>query len=530
MFYGIEAVRPLENQLPVFVTSVYGEAYSPFIFAHLFSLQRHYPDAKKHVFWQEVPSSRIIMLSNSFPIVTFTEVNEAITGPTHQRIASKLDLWAKACYFYPDKPICFLDCDTVLVRPISDVLSNEFGEDVDALFTWKDEVFPLNTGVFIIRSGQVGALIVEEWNRRTKAILSNRKRCDTGISISGAPDQHALREIIGWANYDRSIDVSLQGRSLKFRGVECKYLNEGQCKPISEETHIIHYKSGWHRILLDRSGYHQHRPQTECSEMWEYYQRLERGVQEHSVKEFILQCCAKSIGVFGKITDAPDSAPGKIDFAGRLALYALSQCFHLNTIFVIAKELPSPVVEELRHLLKTVPIEIIPIPVSVDKKGLRAPFQEATKTGRARGLLTRPRHFSGTNLAILFDGFTPEEAMWVIDRLPPRSGEAAALFLCGTNLTESSKTLLLSRFRQTFFMEAAVYTELLEKLSSSEKNASAEQFVKAQSNQPSMAIAFPFRTELYRDARHSLRQFIRSVAHRLLRRSSQIIAAYKSRL
>jgi len=82
--------------------------------------------------------------------------------------------------------------------------------------------------------------------------------------------------MIGWVNYDRVIPVSIDGQVFLFKGVNCIELNEIRCTSITNKTHIIHYKAGWHPILFKRSAFTVNRPKDLCLEMFSYYNEQDR--------------------------------------------------------------------------------------------------------------------------------------------------------------------------------------------------------------------------------------------------------------
>ncbi len=252
----------------VFVTTVYGIKYLAFLRPHLYTVSRCHPGASELVLWQDIPDSEIRLLASAFPHCVFLPVEEQIAGHPDQAIGRKLVAWKQACRLYPDNQLCFIDCDTLVVRSIDKFASSE----VDVLFTWKDERQPVNTGVIIVNSGRGVTPFFEQWAGETERIVSDPNALAKALGASGSGDQHAFRRIVGFANYDGLFTRNVGGRDLTFKGVHCSLLNETNCVPITEETHMIHYKGGWHAILLEGRPFSTKRPEGECRCMYDYWQ------------------------------------------------------------------------------------------------------------------------------------------------------------------------------------------------------------------------------------------------------------------
>src|SRR3990170_8290966 len=117
-----------------FIIAAYGQEYSEFLLPNLYSVYKNHPDAAISVFWSDIPIKDINWLKIVFPNIDFIEVNFPINGNIMQRIPFKMKLWNEACKKYSDENLCFLDCDTIMVKPIASFLNDTF----DILFTWKN--------------------------------------------------------------------------------------------------------------------------------------------------------------------------------------------------------------------------------------------------------------------------------------------------------------------------------------------------------------------------------------------------------
>ena len=72
-----------------------------------------------------------------------------------------------------------------------------------------------------------------------------------------------------WEPTDYAIQAG--GEQVRLRGVPCAVLNETNSCPITERTHIVHYKGGWQPILLDGRRFTKHRRREACEEMYGVY-------------------------------------------------------------------------------------------------------------------------------------------------------------------------------------------------------------------------------------------------------------------
>lgn len=270
-------------QEPVFVSAVYGKDYLPFITAHLYSVWRAHPAARHVVLWQDLPAHEIALLGAAFPNVRFRIIENEIEGTSDQKIPRRLHAWRMACEEHDGQPIVFLDCDLLVLHPLDRFLPR----DVDVVFTWKDDIFPLNAGVILIRSGEAGRAFLDEWRDKTEALVTDTARLARVRRASGGGSQHTFREIAGWVNYDRVFTRSIRGHEVIFQGVPCAELNETRCVPLTADTHIVHYKSGWHSFLLGKTGYTRTRPEAKCAEMYALWLQMEGDACAHVASRFL---------------------------------------------------------------------------------------------------------------------------------------------------------------------------------------------------------------------------------------------------
>jgi len=246
-----------------FAVASYGRGQLRFLAPHMHSVALSHPDATELILWRDMPTREVAYLERAYPNAAFTPLDVAVEGRTDQRISRKMLAWEIACQRLADQPICFIDTDTLVLRPLTPFLDEPF----DFAFTWKDHVYPLNTGVVLVGSGRKALPLLREWAARTARIVADRDLLARALKDSGGGDQQALRELIGFANYDRTYTQTIAGQTYVLRGLPCHQLNEVRSVPITDDTYIIHYKGGWHPILLHGAPYSRHRPEETSAQM-----------------------------------------------------------------------------------------------------------------------------------------------------------------------------------------------------------------------------------------------------------------------
>jgi len=270
---------------PLFVIAVYGPKHGAFLGPNLSRIVRSYP-ATAHspralVLWQDVPHREIACLSAAFADAEFVHTKFPTGTDIMHAIPRKIHAWLAgaetAAARHPGRPVVFIDCDALIVRPIDDVLTGPW----DVLFTWKDELYPINTGVMAAQDASAAAHVFRAMLPRIERMVAHKDELAVAVGSSGAADQHALRELIGFCNYDgtfaRSITAAGNTRELRFRGVPCRMMNETQCRSMSDSLRVVHYKTGWHPILLGGGSFTVNRSKEACAEMFAYWRDAEEA-------------------------------------------------------------------------------------------------------------------------------------------------------------------------------------------------------------------------------------------------------------
>ncbi|MGV3531518.1 MAG: hypothetical protein ACO1QR_04055, partial [Chthoniobacteraceae bacterium] len=255
-----------------FAVATYGSRHIGMLLAHLESLHRSHPGTLVEVYHQDLPANLSDAIAKTYPNVSWVETAFDFTRDRIQRISSKTLAWEQALRRQPaDEKLILLDVDTLVIRDLSPVVA---GDDWDVLFTWKDEQFVLNTGVLVCRVNAATRAFFTVWKEHTLGILSDPARYEVANDSRnpyGASDQMALHEVLGYELGRTDYEVAVEGGPARLRGVPCAVLNETNSCPVTEQTHVIHYKGGWQPILLDGRRFTKHRPREACDEMYRLY-------------------------------------------------------------------------------------------------------------------------------------------------------------------------------------------------------------------------------------------------------------------
>jgi len=277
------------------------------------------------VFCEDLPGHELLMLEDRFPGYVFIRGLDFIgNGDMMQKIPLRLRYWLKGSELYPDETLCFLDCDTALRAGISSFIDDTF----DVLYTWKDESVRLNGGVIIVNNNAAARAFMRKWLELTEETVNDQDKLRIAIRMNGGGSQHALATLIDTRDYGPCVEREIDGEKIRFKGVHCRYLNETRSCPITRDTRIIHYKAGWHPILIKGASFTEYRPEEACREMLDYWDNLYRDSIGNSVKCFAVKSFARHEGAAGRDNWTAETA----------GLYSIITDFSVDTLIVIGKE------------------------------------------------------------------------------------------------------------------------------------------------------------------------------------------------
>ncbi len=257
---GFEAVR--------FVVANYGSRHAGLLLAHLHSVARSHPDAAISVYWQDVPGELRAALQRVAPRADFIQTAYDFDADPLQRISSKVLCWARAAEEHANESrLIFCDTDTLVRQKLDDFFLDD---EWDVTITAKPERVPLNSGVILARGGQAARAFFQAWRDETIHILQTPElfaQANDQTQPYGGTDQMSLYRMLPFRDGASRYEIASSGGNARVRVVPCATLNETNSRPLTPETHIVHYKAGWQRILLDGRPFSRFRPRAESWEM-----------------------------------------------------------------------------------------------------------------------------------------------------------------------------------------------------------------------------------------------------------------------
>ncbi len=150
-----------------------------------------------------------------------------------------------------------------------------FEDEDDLLFTTRPGPWPINGGILGMKDpgNHRTAEFFDAWARRIAEISSCPRL--VGIARSkahpyGHVDQMAFSDLI---SYDSGRTVFRSGPRglLRLRAIDGSVLNETRSIPIQKDASILHYKGGWHGILLEGRCFTSARPMAAGWDMFVLY-------------------------------------------------------------------------------------------------------------------------------------------------------------------------------------------------------------------------------------------------------------------
>jgi hypothetical protein len=253
-----------------FVTTVFGDRYSGLLLTLLQSIHRADPTTPVTVLWADIAPSSIDALRALFPQADFVHKPIPVASDLMRRISSKTFYWEAAVQHCAGEDICLLDADMLVVRPVREYFSDAF----DIGYTFKNEKFPLNSGVLLIRDSPVSLPFIREWRTRTEAILTDADalaQANNRRLPYGGADQMALFQMLEYRRGQRDYRVNVNGSVATVKGFRCEELNETNSTRVTLRHHVLHYKGGWQPILLEGRPFHRNRTKVESLEMYRLY-------------------------------------------------------------------------------------------------------------------------------------------------------------------------------------------------------------------------------------------------------------------
>jgi hypothetical protein len=265
-----------------FIVANYGTRHLGLLLAHLHSVARSHPGAAQSVYWQDIPEPFVQALRQTFRTAEWVRTDFDFARDPFQRISSKVLCWARAAEEHASEDaLIFCDSDTLVRRDLSQYFAQP---GADVVITEKPERVPLNSGVMLARGGPAATAFFRVWRDATTAILRDPARFARANDTSqpyGGTDQMSLFELLAYRPEQKSYTLTCAGADgaaesipVRLHTEPCARLNETNSRPLSDagdEICVIHYKAGWHRILLDGRPFSKFRPRTQSWDMFAFF-------------------------------------------------------------------------------------------------------------------------------------------------------------------------------------------------------------------------------------------------------------------
>ncbi len=277
----------LHNPHPIeFATATYGNTYCGMLFTFLHSISMACPRSRTRVFWQDIDERRVAALKIAYPHVEFIETEAPLASSSVERISQKVYLWEHAASTVTSPALCMLDCDMIVVRDPTKYFSLPF----DVGFTVKNEKFPINTGTLLLRNSPAALKFLRVWREKTSDLLTQQDMIRLASSPDypyGGVDQMAFHRLIDYSARKEYYCINIDQTQVTLKTLPCTELNETNSVPLNENQYILHYKGGWHSIILKGTAFTRNRRFSDCQEMHRLYISTYLSAVSHAEKRGI---------------------------------------------------------------------------------------------------------------------------------------------------------------------------------------------------------------------------------------------------
>jgi hypothetical protein len=264
-----------------FIVASYGTKHVGMLLTHLHSIVRSHPQATAAVYWQDIPARLIDVLRAAYPRFDFRPTDFDFSKEFLLRISSKVHSWCRAVEEHAgERDLCLADVDTLVLRDVATFLAKD---DVDVIFTHKPDRTALNTGVILAHGCPATVAFFRTWRDRTLSIIGDPELYAQANDYSlgyGAADQMALWQLLNYERGRSDYTMTAEGQTVRLRAEPCAVLNETNSLPVTDDQHILHYKSGWQPILLQGRPFTRNRPREASWPMFTLYLRRFREALE----------------------------------------------------------------------------------------------------------------------------------------------------------------------------------------------------------------------------------------------------------
>jgi hypothetical protein len=265
---------------------VYGNKHTLFVFTFLHSVTKTCPDARIIIGYYDFSLVELNLLKISYPFVEFISLdNTNSKGLSHAANASqKINTWFQLFDLHTKEndQILFLDIDTLMIKSPFEI----FTSDIDLVLTRKKGRWPLNSGVLFVCKNANTQTIFYNWLILTNKIISSMHLNSQAEASYGGADQDALIKTLGISKCINNFDLDTYmyaylESNVKIKFVNCEEYNQTESAKITPLTKIIHYKAGWHNILINGARYTKNRPKSSSFEFHQIWKNCYTQAKNH---------------------------------------------------------------------------------------------------------------------------------------------------------------------------------------------------------------------------------------------------------
>lgn len=266
-----------------FVTTFFNDFLVPFTTAWLESVLWTYnggADCNILVCYDNVSYSFLKDVREKAPSVRLEplQIGSLPYVPAHDRalgMANKIACWRKAMSLIQrGEHVVLMDCDTIVLKKMDHFFDLTF----DIGYSWKPKRLPISSGVVLIKTSEETEKFMALWDHQTNLIRRDKKKVGWARKQWGGEDQGSMAAVMSirkGMNFEKPHRPCPKCGVL-FRGFPCSSINEVDCVPITEDTHVVHYGGAWQEVI--RTGqFNKFRPRSACSDMLNLWTNCQKG-------------------------------------------------------------------------------------------------------------------------------------------------------------------------------------------------------------------------------------------------------------
>ncbi len=267
-----------------FIISIFGEKYLPFLPVNIFSINKSYnSEVSIIVLYNDISDKKIDEIKKTFPKFDFIKLNiDTVLSDSKSRLNTKLLFWNSILKDVSSKNIIFIDVDTLLLKNIDEI----FYDDFDIAITYCDNEkpkFPINTGLLAVKKNSTSMYVFNEWINNLNQFIKYPKKFTTLYKKYGSGDQLSLMQTIGEPSDFSSIKTyNVNDVRCKIKWIGTTEYNNSYSTSVNENIRMIHYKSKWHNILLDKVPLDSIETRKDFGEIYDLYMKYEEMYNQYA--------------------------------------------------------------------------------------------------------------------------------------------------------------------------------------------------------------------------------------------------------